>query len=1222
MREIGTDKTLYAFRRNLVVAASAGTGKTHSLVGVIVHLLLGASEIGGEGLHEAVDPGRVVATTFSRKAAAEIRARIVEELARLVNRDPASKYRLALDAACARVGTKSWGDRQVAERARRALDGLGRAQIGTLHSFAGTIARAHALELGLSPGFEMVDEEQNRRRVEEAIQRVLERAFVAAPEASAENPVRELVDVAGGVDRLVSQIARLLARIEEDGRGAADLALAADDASRAEEALVEVVLHARSLAADPRFEGPALGVMRAWEARDEGALARAIPALLSVKMSRAPSPAAEAFFVWRDDLPRATNAERGRRLLAVWQNRDRFLPSAARARDLLAECQGEIARATWQSSALGFGDVLRAARDVLRDHPRTAAELGASLDVLLVDEFQDTSRLQRELVQLVWARRERRTAGIVPSLSDLRPAGLFVVGDRKQSIYGFRGADVGVFAELCVGLAGAPAREALGIPPHAAWEPEEPAADFISLRHNRRGEARLLTFANAFSPRRFAVAEQPSALYEIEYVPETEDLLPPLLSPPGVASASRSPGTTWLRTVGQRDSQRLDEALVMAQRIRRIVRDATPTVKGAPPRWRDIAILAQTNDMLDAAAFALAQGGIPHVVAGRGFFSAPEVRDLVAFLTLVCEPSDELAMLEVLRGPWAGVHDATLIGLTDPHRGLAEVGPAWDEGERRPQIHAVDRPALAEVRRTVRELRRNLDRLGPGGVLREAVRELELEETLILLPRGTQRIANVRKLLDLADRQGSARELLQRLEEAAERDTAESEAATFSDEDDAVRLLTVHASKGLDFPIVFVPQVGLLPRGRERAAMALDVHGRGGPSILTVRVTNQDGSLCDPPSYARAHATAERRERAERQRLTYVAVTRASEAMYFVGSRSVPKSGETAPYRATTAAILNDLAGTEDLLRAAELTVEDVVAPSPVADAPTPARPTALPVDPDPRLGPPAWRSLAIAPTSLQDFHSCRRRFQLVHLLDLPERASFPAAEGRPREEASAGAAKALDARAEGTLAHRILERIPGPFFGDPEAAREVSVLLAREGIAAEHPQHGAVVGHVVRFLTGAYAGRVAALGAEVLREQSFVLSLPDAEGRVLVLRGSIDLLVRWPDGHVDIVDYKRARGPVVAPYAFQLDVYLLAAREIFPDAGAMRAGIVFLGGDASEPAWCTSSPADAVRARLVALGRELVLARWSETYPRVEPPVCRALHCGYVGLCHPGPRG
>ena len=1214
-------ETLYAFRRNLVVAASAGTGKTHSLVGVIIHVLLGASELGGEGLHAAVDPGRVVATTFSRKAAAEIRARIVEELERLVTGDPGSKYRADLDVACVRAGVKPWGDKPVAERARRALDGLGRAQIGTLHSFAGTIARAHALELGLSPGFEMADEEASRLRASECIVRVLERGLTEG-DAGARD-VRTLVDIAGGVDRLVTQIARLLNRLEEDGRGAKELAIADDDAKVADAALGTLLEHARALAGDERFEVPVRDLLHAWDSVDQAGLEVAAGALFSLRPGKNRSALAEEFFAWRNDLPGTTNADRARRLVLAWRARDSFAPFATKARALLAACQDEIARETRRTSLLGFGDVLLAARDVLRDHPSLAAELGASIDVFMVDEFQDTSRLQRELVQLVWGKEARRPAGVVPDVSMLRPCGLFVVGDRKQSIYGFRGADVSVFAEFCVGLGGKTAREALGIAPHAAWEPEEPTADFISLRHNRRGEPSLLTFANAFSKRRFAIAEPPAALYEIDYVPETEDLLPP----PGRETIADMPRTTWLRVKGEGDtSTRPDEAFAIAHRIAKMMAEGTPTVRGAPPRWRDIAVLAHTNEMLDAAAFALAHGGIPHVVAGRGFYSAPEVRDLVAMLALICDPGQRLAMMEVLRGPWAGVNDATLIALTEPRWGLTEVGSAWDTGERRAAIDPKDQEALDRVRRTVRGLRHNLDRLGPAGVLREAIRELALEETLVLLPRGAQRIANVRKLLVMAEREKSARRFIERLDEAAERDTAESEAATFSDEDDAVRLLTVHASKGLDFPIVFVPQVGIDPPRREHTAMALEFRSGGAPNVLSARIISADGTLCDPPSYVRSLATAERRHRAERQRLAYVAMTRASEAMLLVGSRRVPKSGESPAYRATTAATLADLAYDEGALQKAALIVEDVSASAPplaYATTPLPTVESPRELVPNPALGCPSWRSLPIAPTSLQDFHNCPRRFQLVHLLDFPEHpvgavSHAASAANRDADEADAASAPRLDARAEGTLAHRILERIAPHHFGDPDAAREASAILAREGIAVEHAKHGAVVGRVTRFLTGAYAKRVGEAGAEVLREQPFVLSIPDAEGRTIALRGSIDLLVVWPDGRADIIDYKRARGPSAEPYAFQLDVYQLAAESMLPTETRIRAGIIFLGGDAAEPMWCTQVRSEDVRARLGALGAQLVRARWTETFPRVEPPRCRAIHCGFMSLCHP----
>ena len=127
---------------------------------------------------------------------------------------------------------------------------------------------------------------------------------------------------------------------------------------------------------------------------------------------------------------------------------------------------------------------------------------------------------------------------------------------------------------------------------------------------------------------------------------------------------------------------------------------------------------------------------------------------------------------------------------------------------------------------------------------------------------------------------------------------------------------------------------------------------------------------------------------------------------------------------------------------------------------------------------------------------------------------------------------------------------------------------------------------------------------AAVRREQAFVLRLVDASAapaRTLVLRGTIDLLVAWPDGSVDVVDYKRARVASAEPYALQLDAYTLAAQELVPGATAVRAGLLFLGGDAAEPSWRKSAGPAALRDQLASLAARLVLARWSESFPAVR---------------------
>jgi ATP-dependent helicase/nuclease subunit A len=579
-------------------------------------------------------------------------------------------------------------------------------------------------------------------------------------------------------------------------------------------------------------------------------------------------------------------------------------------------------------------------------------------------------------------------------------------------------------------------------------------------------------------------------------------------------------------------------------------------------------------------------------------------------LRLVLDPSDRLAMLEVLRGPWVGVHDETLLGLTRAGEGLAPPF-AWSDPPQPDLVRADDRASLADTASLVAELARCAGRLGPGAILREAVRARAFDEVLGALPRGEQRVANVRKLLAIADRHNDARAFRKWLDDASEQELAESEAATFSEDDDAVRLLTVHASKGLDFPIVFVPEIGAaLPRS-DKGAARISLGAGDDPNVLAVRAADDTGMVLEPPSFARAHATTRRRERAERQRLAYVAITRAADAMFLVGGRTREGTGDLG---ASTLAVLEDIVADDGARVAAALAVEDVDVPAPIVrrhDAPlvpvVPAVAARVSVVPP-------WRSLPIAPTALADFDHCARRFELVHLLGLPEHVR-----GARAVDAARAGTTGLDARLQGTLAHAVLERVPTTAFAGGEAEAAASRALAAEGIPPEHAQHASIVARVARFLHGSYAQLIAERGAELRREVAFVLAVEDAEGRSVVLRGSMDLVVVWPDGNVDVVDYKSARGGSEGAYAFQLDVYALAARAMFPSAARLRAGLVYLGGASSsgEPSWRSLPIESDVRTRIAAMGERLVRARWGGTFARVALERCEAIHCGFIGRCH-----
>ncbi|HEX7663904.1 MAG TPA: UvrD-helicase domain-containing protein [Polyangiaceae bacterium] len=1205
MVDVSNENPVFAFRRNLVLAASAGTGKTHALVGVIVHLVMGATATG-----TPVEPRRIVATTFSRKAAAEMRERLTTELERLALGDPRSAYREGLLAA------SLLDEKSLRHRAHHVLARAGEATIGTLHSFATRLLREYALEAGVPPAFELLDETETRARAERSICAIL------AEEAEHDgDAVRDLVQVAGGVVEAARQLARAIGRLDEDGRPAGDLFLDETDATTLDETMRSIRRLARALSTDSKFEVGARMLLALPEnTADFDALAEAIGTMCEARKSAKDSDDARAFFLIRDEelgggsLP---NRQKGAAFVKTWALRQRFMARGSSYRKWIERCDERVRADRVREGALAFSDVLRMTRDLLLARPDVCAQIADRLDALLVDEFQDTSRVQRDIVAMLWQKdAAARKPGVLPALDEVRDSGLLVVGDRKQSIYGFRGASVAVFAESCVLLAGEAARSALAIDASSVRVPDHPTADFVALRHNRRGVGPLLAFANAFSAARLTGTGK--ELDEIRYAPATEDLLLPPERAAG-AGAIDEPRIFWLRPEIEKGAatKRLDEAFAVAERIETILETGAPRVaNGAAPSPRDIAVLSSTNDMLDAVAFALAERKIPYVVAGRGFFSAREVKDVIAVLRVLVSKEDTIALAEVLRGPWCGLADESLFALADGPRGLDSLDTVAKRADV-PGVSERDRDRIRAVVALLTRLRDDVDRVAAGDLLAEAVRLLAFEETLVQLPRGEQRVANVRKLVDIARAfEGSAHLLAARFADAVDQASGETEAATFSDEDDAVRLLTVHASKGLAFPIVFVPEVARGGKRPDFPAMLVDVGAGKERSSLSVRVAAEDGSRVRAPSYGRACDRMKFRERAELHRLAYVAVTRAAHALYFVGDRTPPKSGSAEAFEACTAAVLHGLARDDAFRAKVGFVVEDVK----TTRGGELAAPAARSIEPAPAPPTPAWSHVAFATTALGDYSVCARRFELAHLLALPE-VGLPrfAVAAPPEDDASFETdTPRIDARSEGSIAHRVLEQIPAADFGKPSAEAHVARLLEREGLVEGHSARIAITEKTRRFLGGSYAAKIAREGATIHRETPFVLTLHDDAGRAVSLRGAIDLVVVWPDGNVDVVDYKRARGPDPAAHAFQLDVYALAARDLFPEAKETRAGILFLGGDPSEPKWHPLEDAVEARARIAKLGDKVVRSRWAGLYVRAPIAVCKKIHCGYVGLCHP----
>ncbi|HEU4536515.1 MAG TPA: UvrD-helicase domain-containing protein, partial [Polyangiaceae bacterium] len=464
---------------------------------------------------------------------------------------------------------------------------------------------------------------------------------------------------------------------------------------------------------------------------------------------------------------------------------------------LLGDVSKRRQRELRRRSALGFGDLVRTARNALRDRPDLARAAAAPYQAVLVDEFQDTSPVQRDLVFLLHedpAARAERAPGAMPGRAALRPAGLLAVGDRKQAIYGFRGADVGVFTRLCLDLGGERARAGLGLPP-SEGAPAEAQADYLTLRDSFRSGQPLLDFVNAFCARDMRRGE---AAYEVRYT-EDDHLRRaagrPAAEPPGPvapaaaptpAPAVESPYADYVDAPAAAESPYADyvdpdpravtfdpgvdapvEVLLddgaAPEGVSPYVRALSAGGRGAAvaagwvahlvaaggARPGEIAVLARENATLARVATALGRLDVPYALAGRGLLRTREVRDAVAMLRLLVDPGDRQALASVLRGPWVGLDDASLARLARPRRGLLPP----DEWAEAGALDALE-PGARELARAFADalagLRAAVAALPPAAALDAARERFAFDEVLASLPRAPTRLAHLDRFRALA----------------------------------------------------------------------------------------------------------------------------------------------------------------------------------------------------------------------------------------------------------------------------------------------------------------------------------------------------------------------------------------------------------------------------------------------------------------------------------------
>ena len=411
-------------------------------------------------------------------------------------------------------------------------------------------------------------------------------------------------------------------------------------------------------------------------------------------------------------------------------------------------------------AAMDFEDLISGALDALRERQDLRDRTSATIKFLLIDEFQDTDGIQYELAKLL------RRDGAQPG------AELFIVGDAKQSIYNFRGAEVEVFMQAA-----------------------QDSAERIALNRNFRSLPDTLNFINAFFEQTQLLTSSGAQYQRLEHHRDPlNETRVKFLIPAHADDKENAP------------ERRRREADLIACCIAQMCGAENPvqvcdkdTGVMRPARFGDAAILFRATTDRHIYEEALLKHGVPYdVVAGQGFYERQEISDFINLLRVVADPYDDLALVGFLRSPIGALSDESLMRLTR----VVSLGEAFRGNTS--LADAQQQARLTGARALVAELRRRIESpLTP--FLRHALSESGYEAILLSQYHGVQKASNLRKLIEHADtfsrlQTPRLRPFLRYLEDVASREIREGDAALHTGGDGAVTLMTIHKAKGLEFP--------------------------------------------------------------------------------------------------------------------------------------------------------------------------------------------------------------------------------------------------------------------------------------------------------------------------------------------------------------------------------------------------------------------------------------
>ncbi|HEX3130311.1 MAG TPA: UvrD-helicase domain-containing protein [Thermoanaerobaculia bacterium] len=1143
------------FDRPLVLEAGAGTGKTTTLIGRLLAWTLGvgwerkeeilakrAAEMGrpapGPDRVAAAVLGGVVAITFTEAAAAEMASRAARELGALARGDEPPAW---LDPAVLPPAEER------ARRARALAATLDHLAIRTIHAFCRGLLADHPLEARLHPDLQVdADGLLLEGVVQESVESSLREGY-----GDPGDPHLLALAARGFGPREVAEALIALVQKGMPSEALQDDPLAPEWIEELRRRLILAAEAAHDLIAPLLISVKLPNAKKIEEqlAKLAGRLLEAPVSLESLQKTAAellPSNLVEHLKKWgRGTFNNATESrilgESREVLMPLASHLGRLLDHIAdldpvlleHARLALAPRLAEIERTLRARGIATFDSLLTGAERLLARHSEVRARVRRGIDQLLVDEFQDTDRVQCEILR--WL--------ALDGPPEARP-GLFLVGDPKQSIYGWRSADLRAYDGFLERV-------------RQGWGEVRPLVENF-----RSVPAILEEVARTIEP----VMRERHGLQ-----PKFEPLLPcdRRKAETGFVGETWAPVEHWVSW--SRDDRWQTLAVEATELEAAAVAADLVALHARGEAWGDMAILLRGMSQLDLYLEALRRAGVPFAVGrDKHYYRRREVIDAAALVRSVLDPGDHLALLTVLRSPSVGVPDAALIPLWSrkfPKRmtellspaGLAGLAELIDESAAEvpagiPGMVAGWEASLKAAVEALAELRHSFS-TDPADLFLEKLRGLLLVDvTEAARYLGPYRLANLdrffRQLLKaMEDGGGDAVAVLRSLRRSVAEAREAEEGRPQDGAEDAVQVMTIHGAKGLDFKHVYLVQ------------LHKQSGGESGPRTEAGRVEEGwEYRLLGAPTLAFDRVDAENREveAAERVRTLYVAMTRAKDRLVLAGvwpGDADPRPPEQArshldlllwrPGRPELAALWEqeawsspDRAGALWKLLALrpEAGSRDAGAEESVA------LPSAAEV---------ARESEILAARRAEAEDRMSRRFSGAASEDSHDLLREQQAGRRTGEERSRGVDRDV-AMAAGGAIHRALET--WDLAADPgsETERQRGLLPSYLGTLAEVDVAARALPLAAELLDGFAKGpllaRLRGLREHVLARELPVL-LPPSGGAVGVVSGTIDLLYRDPaTGRLVVADYKTddlsAVEARVAVYAPQGGVYVRALRE------------------------------------------------------------------------------